>query len=118
MPRIVNGEVVNDDTPKRPANERHVFTWRDISSNNVPARHQNEQSVRNRASDNKPNSEPTPKVEVQPGSQSIIEMFGNMLGTSQYKVKIPQDNPKIIIDSTFFVFFLVFAFLFGWKMAV
>lgn len=118
MPRIVNGEVVNDDTPKRPANERHVFTWRDISSNNVPARHQNEQSVRNRASDNKPNPEPTQKVEVQPSSQSIVEMFGNMLGTSQYKVKIPQDNPKIIIDSTFFVFFLVFAFLFGWKMAV
>ena len=117
MPRIVNGQIVNDEAPKRKTDEKRVFTWNDISSNNLPSKKADANTLRSRTSGQTAKQGPTPVVE-QPVVPSIVGYIGNALGISEYKLKIPQDNPKVVIDGAYFVLFLFFTLVLGYKMAV
>lgn len=117
MPRIVNGQVVNDEVPKRKTDEKRVFTWNDISSNNLPSKKADTNTLRSRASEQTAKQGPAPVVE-QPAVPSIVGYIGNALGISEYKLRIPQDNPKVVIDGAYFVLFLFFTLVLGYKMAV
>ena len=113
MPRIVNGQIVNDEPAKNPSDRPRVMTWRNFSEKPAGG-----EGVRNRASNQ---GKPEEKQEAAPSTpppSGIIQFFSSMLGLEDYNLKIPNDHPTVVINVVYFLFFLFFTLIFGYKMAV
>lgn len=117
MPRIVNGQVVEDSPAKRETERKRMYTWNDIRSNNVPSAHKEENTASVRRQGPGKENEKTP-VEETPAIPSVVSYLSNALHLTEYKLKIPTQNPVVVIDAAYFVLFLFFTLLFGYKMAV
>ena len=117
MPRIVNGQVVEDRPAKRETEKKRMYTWNDIRSNNVPSAHEKENTTRMRSQGTGKESEKAP-VEETPAIPSVVGYLSSALHLTEYKLRIPTQNPVVVIDAAYFVLFLFFTVLFGYKMAV
>lgn len=116
MPRIVNGQIVNDEPTRREPEKNRIRTWNDIT-NAKPTSHGESNSVRNRGGpENK--SQTKEAVLEAPPPASIPQYISHALGLEEYNVSIPPSNPLITINVAFFILFLFFTILFGYKMAV
>lgn len=113
MPRIVNGKVVEDDPPKGQADKPRIMTWNDITSHSSTS----ESGFRNRASQQaKP--EEKKALATPPPPASVIHYISNMLGLQDYNLRIPKDNPTVVLNAAYGVVLLFFTLIFGLKMAV
>lgn len=116
MPRIVNGQVVDDSAPEKEHEKKRIYTWNDIASRNTPSNHGNGSTLHNR---NTASEGTTSNIsEEKPVVPSVSAYLANLLGISQYQLKIPTENPVVVIDAVYFVFLLFFTLIFGYKMAV
>ena len=116
MPRIVNGQVVDDVSPKRENEKKRIYTWNDITSRNTPSNHGNQSTLHNRNTASE--GTPSKASEEKPVVPSVSGYLTNFLGISQYQLKIPPENPVVVVDAVYFVLFFIFTLLFGYKMAV
>lgn len=116
MPRIVNGQIVNDEPTRREPEKNRIRTWNDIT-NAKPTSHGDSNSVRNRGI---PESKSQAKEAVleTPPPASIPQYISHALGLEEYNISIPPSNPVVTINVAFFILFLFFTVLFGYKMAV
>lgn len=117
MPRIVNGQVVEDYPAKRDTEKKRMYTWNDIRSNNIPSAQGKETTTRMRNQGVGKENEKEPVEEI-PAIPSVVRYISNALHITEYKLKIPTQNPVVVIDAAYFVLFLFFTVLFGYKMAV
>ena len=116
MARIVNGQVVDDVSPKKENEKKRIYTWNDITSRNTPSNQGNQSTLHNR---NTASEGATSKTsEEKPIVPSVSGYLANLLGISQYQLKIPTENPVVVIYAVYFVLLVIFALLFGYKMAV
>ena len=116
MARIVNGQVVDDVSPKKENEKKRIYTWNDITSRNTPSNQGNQSTLHTR---NTASEGATSKTsEEKPIVPSVSGYLANLLGISQYQLKIPTENPVVVIDAVYFVLLVIFALLFGYKMAV
>ena len=113
MPRIVNGQIVDDEPAKSPSDKPRVMTWRNFSERPTA-----EEGTRNRASNQDKPEEKKGEAPPPPPPSGIVQFFSSMLGIENYNLKIPNDNPTVVINAVYFLFFLFFTLIFGYKMAV
>lgn len=113
MPRIVNGQIVNDEPAKGPSDRPRVMTWRNFSEKPAGG-----EGVHNRAGNQGKPDEKQDTAPAAPPPSGIIQFFSSMLGLEDYNLKIPNDNPTVVINAVYFLFFLFFTLIFGYKMAV
>ena len=116
MPRIVNGQVVDDVSPKRENEKKRIYTWNDITSRNTPSNQGNQSTLHNRNTASEGTQ--SKASEEKPVVPSVSGYLANFLGISQYQLKIPTENPVVVVDAVYFVLFFIFTLLFGYKMAV
>ena len=94
-----------------------MYTWNDIRSNNVPSAQGKESAMRMRNQGTGKEKEQMP-IEETPAIPSVVSYLSNALHLTEYKLRIPSQNPVVVIDAAYFVLFLIFTVLFGYKMAV
>lgn len=113
MPRIVNGQVVNDDVPQREPPKNRIRTWNDIQSGRGASR-EDGNTLRNRTKEEK-----KPEIEVvTPPPASIPQYLINAFGLENYTISIPPSNPVLSINAVYLILFVFFTIIFGYKMAV
>ena len=116
MPRIVNGQIVNDDVPQREPPKNRIRTWNDIQSGR-PISREDSSTLRNRTQgEKKPETKETELVTPPPAS--IPQYLINAFGLENYNLSIPPSNPVVTINAVFLILFVFFTFIFGYKMAV
>lgn len=74
--------------------------------------------MHNRAGNQGKPDEKQDTAPAAPPPSGIIQFFSSMLGLEDYNLKIPNDNPTVVINAVYFLFFLFFTLIFGYKMAV
>ena len=116
MPRIVNGQIVNDDAPRREPEKNRIRTWNDIQSGRASTQGE-VHTLRNRASTEKKPEAKEEELAFAPPA-SIPQYLIHALGFENYNISIPPSNPVITINAVFFIIFIFFTLIFGYKMAV
>ena len=116
MPRIVNGEIVNDDAPRREPEKKRIRTWNDITAS-PSTNHGEGHTLRNRNTPEKNTQEKQEEV-APPVPPSIPQYLSHALGIENYNLEIPQNNPTVRINAVYLIIFLFFTLIFGYKMAV
>lgn len=116
MPRIVNGQIVNDEPTRKEPERNRIRTWNDIQSGK-PIHHGEGHSLKNRGASEKQTDKKEVELETPPPA-SIPQYLAHALGLENMNISIPPSNPLFTFNVVFILLFLFFTCIFGYKMAV
>lgn len=116
MPRIANGKIVDDAPSENRERKSRVLTWDEFTKTPRPSS-QNQHASSNREERDQSKKEDVKQLTVK-APATVTQYLARILHIEEYNLLIPRENPVIRINAVFLVFFALFTFLFGYKMAV